>query len=160
MFGGGGDRVYTCGSFFGGRRSGRGLRRRAVDAGGDFGRHALHILGRPRHGADHALDVGFETVGHLPLQRLLLLFGLLFGGFLRFAQRRASIMLRRNTSTAPAMVPSSSLRSPPGIVDVGIATREAVHDGGDGGQRARHAAAKQERQQGGGDQNGEVPKIR
>ena len=29
---------------------------------------------------------------------------------------RDSIMLRRNTSTAPAMVPSSSLRSLPGIV--------------------------------------------
>jgi len=34
-----------------------------------------------------ALDVGFEAVGHLALQGLLLQFGLMFGSLLRLAQR-------------------------------------------------------------------------
>ncbi len=85
LFGGGGNRVDAGGGLLGGGCGGRGLRRRAVDAGGDLRRHALHVLGRPRHRADHALDVGFETVGHLALQRLLLQLGLLLGGFLRLA---------------------------------------------------------------------------
>ena len=41
---------------------------------------------------------------------------------------RDSIMLRRNTSTAPAMVPSSSRALAAGDRDVDLAARQAVHD--------------------------------
>ena len=79
-------------------------------------RDALHVLRRPRDRADHALDVGFETVGHWPLQRLLLELGLRLGGFLRLAQQPRLDHVAAEHVDSTAMVPSSSLRSPPGIV--------------------------------------------
>src|SRR4030095_14269473 len=66
---------------------------------------------------------------------------------------RASIMLRRNTSTAPAMVPSSSFSGTAGYRHRGIAARKAVHHRGDRGQRAGQTAAEQERQHNGAAKN-------
>ena len=122
---------------------------------GDLVGHALHVLRRLRDGADHALDVGLEAVGHLALQRLLLDLGLLLGGFLRLAQRAgldhvAAEHVDRHRHGAEFVLSVAA-----GDGHIGIAAGEAVHHRGDRRQRTRHAAAEQERQQRGAGQNGE-----
>ena len=68
---------------------------------------------------------------------------------------RASIMLRRNTSTAPAMVPSSSLRSLPGIVTSISPPDRRFMTAVMAAKRARQAAAEQERQHDRAEQDGD-----
>jgi hypothetical protein len=85
LFGRGGDGVDTGRCLPRRDRRCRGPLRGTVDASRDLASHALHVLRRLRDGADHALDVGFEAVGHLPLQRLLLELGLPFRDLLRLA---------------------------------------------------------------------------
>ena len=79
----------------------------------------------------------------------------MFGSLLRLAQRArldhvAAEHVERHRHAAEFVLSLAA-----GNRDIGIATREAVHHGGDRRQRTRHAAAEQERQQGGAGQNGE-----
>ena len=74
---------------------------------------------------------------------------------------RASIMLRRNTSTAAAMVPSSSRRSLPGMVTSVSPLERRFMTAVIGGERTRQAAAEQERQHDGAPARmATVPRIR
>jgi hypothetical protein len=109
-----GNRVDAGGCLVGGGSRGGGALRGAVHAGRDFAGRALHVGCCLRDRGDDALDVSLEAVGHLALQRLLLEFGLMLGGLLRLAHAARLDHAARNTSTALAMVPSSSRRSLPG----------------------------------------------
>ncbi len=146
FFGGGGHGADAGRGLLGSRCRGRGLLRGAIDAGGDLAGHALHVPGGLRDRANHAFDISFEAIGHLPLQCLLLPFGLSLGGVLGFAQgtcfdHAAAEHVDRHRHGAQLVLPLAA-----GNGHIGIAAGETIHYRGDRRQRTRHAAAEQERQ--------------
>ena len=135
FLGGGGNGADAGGCLLGRRSRGCGLFRGAVDAGGDFAGHALHVRGRFGDGRDDALDVGLEAIGHLPLQGSLFEFGLLLGGFLRIAHaarldHAAAEHVDRSRHGAEFVAAFAA-----GDRDVDFTARKPVHDGGDGSER-------------------------
>jgi len=98
---------------------------------------ALHVRCGLRNGADHALDVGFEAVGHLALQRSFLDFGLLFGDVLRFAQRAGLDHVAAEHVHGHRHGAEFVFSLATGNRHVDITAREPVHHRGNGRQRTR-----------------------
>ena len=138
------NRVDAGRCFLGSRGRRRSALRGAVDARGDLAGHLLHAFRRPGDGADHALDVGLETIGHLPLQYLLLELGFGLVGLLRLAQAAGLEHVAAEHVDGLGHGAELVAALAAGDGHVGVAARQAVHDLGDRLKRARQAAAEQE----------------
>ena len=137
LLGRGGNRADTGRGLVGCVRRGGGPLRSAADAGGDLAGDALHVRCGLRNGADHALDVGLEAVGHLALQRSFLDFGLLFGDVLRFAQRAGLDHVAAEYVHGHRHGAEFVFSLATGNRHIDITAREPVHHRGNGRQRTR-----------------------